>query len=217
MKQLLGIFCIGSMLAIFSSMTQAAVVQSAKDALSNDIFVSGRNRTNKSVKAKHNRSNIKVKKANEENSSSQIKKETPKKDTPQKTDLPSQKESSDVQDKPQNPNAGYGYTKKYASKLFKTYSGHITIEQKNIPSRLGVTKGSTIQFNLLETPDTIWHIEIDKKIGKISSNKADGGQRILVIQAIDTGTTPLFLDNISIKDNKYRVIFSKKMSLVVDE
>ena len=212
-------FFITGILAVFSYFSaQAAVVQSAKDALSNDIFVFGPSRTHQSTKVKRNRTNTKAKKAEPRSvSSSQDENEQKTKDTPQPQETPSQEEEDDVQETLKNPNAGYGYTKKYASKLFKTYSGYITIEQKNIPSRIGVTKGSTIQFNLKETPDAIWYVELDEKIGKIISNKVNGNQRILIIQAINAGNTRLFLDNISIKDKKYKVIFSKKMSLLVDE
>ena len=80
-----------------------------------------------------------------------------------------------------------------------------------------MTKGSTIQLNLEETPDTIWSIDLDEKIGKITVNRVTGQKRIVIIQAVSSGNTRLFLDNISIKDKKYRVIFSKKMTLLVDD
>ena len=218
MKHFFVTFFIAGILVVSSYVSaQAVVVQSAKDALTNDIFVYGPKISRQSSKAKHNRTNTKAKKAEQKNVSSSQNKATQKtKDTSQQK-TPSQEESPEVQETPKNPNAGYGYTKKYASKLFKTFSGYITIEQKNIPSRIGVTKGSTLQINLKETPDAIWNVELDEKIGKITSNKVNGNQRILIIQAINSGNTRLFLDNISIKDKKYKVIFSKKMSLLVDE
>lgn len=121
------------------------------------------------------------------------------------------------QEKKQNDNTGYGYAKKYAAKLFKTYSGYITIEQENIPSKITVTKESTIQINLQENSDSFWIIELDKKIGKIVKNKVNGNKRTLIIQAIAKGNTRLILDNISTKNNKYKVIFSKRMNLSVVE
>ena len=209
-----------------SQMVEAAVVQSAQDAFSNDIFVSDSNKVIKARKKKISR--IKKDKENSQTKESNIKSDkktlsSDKKDESdeKETSSTSQKnEKAQTQSKTQqmsNPNAGYGYTQKYASKLFQTFSGYITIEQKNIPNRLGVTKGSFIQFNLEEIPESIWSIEIDENIGKILKNEVVENQRVVVIQIIASGNTRLFLDNISVKDNKYRTIYSKKMSLLVDE
>ena len=141
----------------------AAVVQSAKDALSYDIFVPGPQssvKAKKTSKARHKSSEKKATKNYNQNLN-----------TSSSGDNSSYEYSSDDKENietrteqifPQNPDAGYGYTKKYASKLFKTYSGYITIEQKNIPNRLSVTQGSTIQINLLEKPDTIWYVELNE-------------------------------------------------------
>lgn len=196
----------------------AAVVQSAKDALSYDIFVPGPQssvKAKKTSKARHKSSEKKATKNYNQNLN-----------TSSSGDNSSYEYSSDDKENietrteqifPQNPDAGYGYTKKYASKLFKTYSGYITIEQKNIPNRLSVTQGSTIQINLLEKPDTIWYVELNEDVGRIMLNKVEGNKRTLVIRTINEGKTRLFLDNISIKNNKYKVIFSKKMSLLVEK
>ena len=213
-KQLFLSYFAGCLLGTFIVFdVNAAVLQSAKDALTNDIFVSGPKHSAKAKNSSKVRHNVNVNKSNTISSTKTEENNSPKNED----DTVSSSEEKIEENKPQNPHAGYGYTKKYASKLFKSYSGYITIEQKNIPSRIGVTKGSTIQINLQETPDTIWNIELDEKIGKITLNKVNGNQRTLVIQAVNSGSTRLFLDNISIKDNNYRVIFSKKMSLMVDE
>ena len=202
---------------LFTAPVSAAVLQSAGNALSNDIFVSHRTssaKANKSSSVKHNNSSATKKTSDTNTSSVQKQENSSQKETSSKTSTVKKKKKYRTK---QNPDAGYGYSKKYAKKLFKTFSGHITIEQENIPQRLGVTKGSTIQLNLEETPDTIWSIDLDEKIGKITVNRVTGQKRIVIIQAVASGNTRLFLDNISIKDKKYRVIFSKKMTLLVDD
>lgn len=194
-----------------ANFTYAAVLQSANSALSNDIFVLNKKssaKAKKSIKVQHKTETPAA--ASEEKPSLSKTKEK------EKTDSSSEKTPShDTQNT--NPDAGYGYTKKYASKLFKTFSGHITIEQENIPKRLSVTKGSTIQFNLTETPNAFWNVDLDEKIGKILINQVNGNQRFLVIQAVAPGNTRLFLDHISTQKNKFKVIFNRNMSLLVDE
>ncbi len=230
MKQIVALIII-SVLFIVSD-GNAAVVQSSGD-MRPDTFVSGAKYSSKSQR----KSSTAKKKDKQEKSISAKKADAEKDDEDEKSPErlseqknPSQSSTKDAEEdddednkktslksKKQNSNAGYGYAKKYANKLFKTYSGHITIEQENIPSRLGVTVGSTIQFNLKETPDAIWSVELDEEIGKILLNKAHNNQRTLVIETIAEGNMRIFLDNISIKDSKYRVLFKKKMSLLVDE
>ena len=204
---------------LFTAPVSAAVLQSAGNALSNDIFVSHRTssaKANKSSSVKHNNSSV-TKKTSDTNTSSAQQQETSSQEQEKSSSKTTTVKKKKKYRTKQNPYAGYGYSKKYAKKLFKTFSGHITIEQENIPQRLGVTKGSTIQLNLEETPDTIWSIDLDEKIGKITVNRVTGQKRIVIIQAVASGNTRLFLDNISIKDKKYRVIFSKKMTLLVDD
>lgn len=231
MKQIVALIII-SVLFIVSD-GNAAVVQSSGD-MRPDTFVSGSRSSVKTqrkssiVRKKDKKENsISAKKSDDENDGDDEKaperlseqknsSQSATEDTEDDEDEDEDKKTS-LKSKKQNPNAGYGYAKKYANKLFKNYSGHITIEQENIPSRLGVTVGSTIQFNLQETPDAIWSVELDEEIGKILLNKAHNNQRTLVIEAVAEGNTRIFLDNISIKDNKYRVLFKKKMSLLVDE
>lgn len=108
------------------------------------------------------------------------------------------------------------YTKSYASKLFQTYSGHITIEQKNIPKKIAVTKGSTIQLNLENKPGTIWYIVNDDKVAKIKSNKENGSVRNVVLEATGKGSTKLIFDNILTENNNYKVLTTKRMRLIVD-
>lgn len=108
------------------------------------------------------------------------------------------------------------YAKSYASKLFQTYSGHITIEQKNIPSKIAVTKGSTIQFNLENKPGTIWYIVNDDKIAKIKSNTENGAVRKVVVEAVGKGSARLIFDNILTQDGNYKVLTTKRMRLIVD-
>lgn len=115
-----------------------------------------------------------------------------------------------------NPEAGPAYAKHYASKLFQTYSGHITIEQQNIPRKIAITKGSTVQLNLTENKEAIWHIEINDKVAKIKSNAVQGDKRIVILEGIGKGNAKLLLDNISIKPNDYKVLVRKRMLLIVD-
>ena len=115
-----------------------------------------------------------------------------------------------------NPEAGPAYAKHYASKLFQTYSGHITIEQQNIPRKIAITKGSTVQLNLTENKEAIWHIEINDKVAKIKSNAVQGDKRIVILEGIGKGNAKLLLDNISIKPNNYKVLVRKRMLLIVD-
>lgn len=191
-------------------MLSAAVVQSANDALSNDIMVSHPKNT-KSIQAKK-KINIKTQ-SDKKNKNNSVIDSSEKQNNVMPKQQNIQKKTSSTKD----PNAGYGYTQKYASKLFKAYSGYITIEQENIPRKLNIVKGSSIQFNLTEIPDAIWNVDVDEKIAQIVSNKVEKDKRIVVIKLISSGNCRLFLDNISIKDNKYRVIFNKKMSLLVEE
>lgn len=109
------------------------------------------------------------------------------------------------------------YTKSYASKLFQTYSGHITIEQKNIPTKIAVTKGSTVQFNLENKPGTIWYIVNDDKIAKIKSNTESGTGRKVILEATGKGSTKLIFDNILTQDGNYKVLTTKRMRLIVDD
>lgn len=108
------------------------------------------------------------------------------------------------------------YNKHYASKLFSTLSGHITIEQKNIPKRIGITQGSTIQLNLKNDPNTLWFFELDNKVAKIKSDKANGDQRTVIIETVGKGNTKMILDYLSTKTSEYKVILSKRMLIMVD-
>lgn len=108
------------------------------------------------------------------------------------------------------------YNKHYASKLFSTLSGHITIEQKNIPKRIGITQGSTIQLNLKNDPDTLWFFDLDNKIAKIKSNTTEGDHRVVIIEALEKGNTKMIVDYLSTKTSAYKVISSKRMLIMVD-
>lgn len=115
-----------------------------------------------------------------------------------------------------NPEAGANYAKHYASKLFQTYSGHITVEQQNIPRKIAVSKGSTMQFNLNEMADTIWNIELNEKVAKIKSNTVQGDKRIVILETLNNGNSKLLFDQISVKPNNYKVLTRKRMLLIVD-
>lgn len=118
---------------------------------------------------------------------------------------------------PKTSSSEVPYMKSYASKLFQTYSGHITIEQKNIPKKIAVTKGSTIQLNLENKPGTIWYIVNDDKIAKIKSNEENGAVRNVILEATGKGSTKLIFDNILTQDNNYKVLTTKRMRLIVDD
>lgn len=112
---------------------------------------------------------------------------------------------------------GDSYAKTYASKLFQTYSGHITIEQKNIPNKISVTRGSTIQLNLENRPDSTWYVVTDDKVARINSNATNGNMTKIVLEAVGNGTTKLILDNVLAQDDKYKVLTTKRMRLIVVE
>ena len=169
--------CASVFLPTFS--TNAVVFQSAKDALTNDIFVDGSRAKTQGHGADGNYISI--------------------------------------EGNGQNPQADYKYNKTYASKIFKSYSGHITIRQKDIPARLNVKKGSTIQFNLQETPETVWNVEIDENIGKVVVNQVQGNIRMIIIQTNNIGNCVVYLDSVSLKNKQYKVTYSKQMTLIVSK
>lgn len=111
---------------------------------------------------------------------------------------------------------GPAYNKHYASKLFQTYNGHITIEQKNIPKKIAITQGSTLQLDLVETPDAFWHMEMDENVVKIKTSSVNGNKRILILETVGRGSTRIILDNILAKANDYKVLVAKKMLIIVD-
>lgn len=106
--------------------------------------------------------------------------------------------------------------KHYAAKLFSSLSGHITIEEKNIPKKISVTKGSTIQLNLQDAPETEWFFSFDKSKAKIIKNTVSGNQRIVIFETIDQGRTKIVMDYLSTKPSDYKVLLTKKMVLLVD-
>lgn len=193
-------------------------MQSAGTALHNDTFVrSG----SKSIKKNKKRTNVSAKQAEEEEKDDSVPFQEQGKSLHEEENSNSKKNiEKDDNDEDaevlQNDVSVPNYSKAYAKKIFKSYSGYITIEQENIPRRLNVTKGSYVQFNLTEKEDAIWHFDLNEDIGKIILNKVENGKRTLVIMAIAPGNTRLFLDNISVKDNNFRSLFSKDMLLMVD-
>lgn len=153
----------------------------------------------------YTKSNVAAKKREIENELKRLDALGPKKAT-------STAETSDTA----NPEAGANYAKHYASKLFQTYSGHITVEQQNIPRKIAVSKGSTMQFNLNEMADTIWNIELNEKVAKIKSNTVQGDKRIVILETLNNGNSKLLFDQISVKPNNYKVLTRKRMLLIVD-
>lgn len=164
----------------------AVVVQSASEALRSDIFVKG---------AKSN---------------SDTNRETREAEKAKQKTKDSKAAQTTSHSEPASP-----YTK-HASKLFQTYSGHITIEQNNIPRRIAISKGSTLQLNLNEQKDTIWNIEMNNKIARIKSDTVNGDKKILILEAINKGKTKLLIDNILTQKNNYKVLVKKRMLLIVD-
>lgn len=164
----------------------AVVVQSASDALRSDIFVKGTQSNSATARKKRETESAKHK----------------------------TKESDATQTSKNNESVS-PYTK-HASKLFQTYSGHITIEQNNIPRRIAISKGSTLQLNLNEQKDAIWNIETNNKIVRIKSNTVNGDKRILILEAVNKGKTKLLIDNILTQKNNYKVLVKKRMLLIVD-
>lgn len=214
-------------LFVFVSMPASAVVmQSSSSALRNDMFVKGssKKKTNKKTNIKKNRKedkkkqvNIKAEKKNDSSLAVIPLRETQQEEVdnnPQKTI------EKEIKDTPKESRSNYQsqipYTKTYAAKLFKTLSGHITIEQKNIPKKIAVTQGSTLQLDLEEKPEAIWYVDIDESIAKISSNTVNGNTRSIVLETIGKGIFRLSLDNISVKNSDYKVLSTKKMRLIVD-
>ena len=87
---------------------------------------------------------------------------------------------------------------------------------KNIPKKIAVTQGSTLQLDLEEKPEAIWYVDIDESIAKVSSNTVNGNTRSIVLETIGKGRFRLSLDNISVKNSDYKVLSTKKMRLIVD-
>lgn len=105
--------------------------------------------------------------------------------------------------------------KHYASRLFSTLSGHITIEQNDIPRKIAVTAGSEIQLNLENEADKKWFFNLDDKIAKIKSEKVENGRKIVVIKTIGKGRTRMILDYLSTANANYKLLTSKRMLIMV--
>lgn len=108
------------------------------------------------------------------------------------------------------------YNKKYASKFFKTISGHITIEQKNLPRKISVSKGSVIELHLKGSEDTFWFLSTNEKSVKVEKNKFENGQTVVVLSAAGKGASRIIMDYISKKSSNYKVLATKKFIVLVD-
>lgn len=231
--------------ALYPSISGALVAQNASSALRGDIFVKDSSLDRAAIKKRQQeqekRRQEKQKQREKALKEAQKRQELQQKlntlkenertkqsdDTTTSQDLERQKIDIENQLRQLGSSAGntaatsstkdVSYAKSYASKLFQTYSGHITIEQKNIPTKIAVTKGSTVQFNLENKPGTIWYIVNDDKIAKIKSNTESGTGRKVILEATGKGSTKLIFDNILTQDGNYKVLTTKRMRLIVDD
>lgn len=105
--------------------------------------------------------------------------------------------------------------KHYTSRLFSTFSGYITIEQDNLPSKIAVSQGSEIQLNLREEAGHEWFADTDETVVEIKSNKTVNNQHIIVLKAVGKGKARLLLDYLSTVKPEYKLILSKRMLIMV--
>ena len=200
-----------------TSPAQAVVAQSANDALSSDIFVGGKKDTSNAKAIADSNKKNRAEEARRKADAARRKAEREKREAAQKASggtvflpgsqsvntqnisLPAASGKNSVSDADDTPTVDIN--KHYASKLFSSLSGHITIEQKNIPRKISVTQGSTVQLNLENDPDTLW---------------TSGNVRTVVFETVGRGKTRIIMDYISTKTSAYKVIFTKRMLLMVD-
>lgn len=215
-----------------TSPAQAVVAQSANDALSSDIFVGGKKDTSNAKAIADSNKKNRAEEARRKADAERRKAEREKREAAQKASggavflpgsqsvntqnvsLPTASGKNSVSDADDTP--AVDINKHYASKLFSSLSGHITIEQKNIPRKISVTQGSTVQLNLENDPDTLWYFSFDKDVAKIKSDKTSGNVRTVVFETVGRGKTRIIMDYISTKTSAYKVIFTKRMLLMVD-
>lgn len=109
------------------------------------------------------------------------------------------------------------YNKKFASRFFKTISGYITIEQKNLPRKIAISNGSTIELQLDGDADTFWYTTVNDEVLKVEKNKLVNGHTIVILKAIGKGASRVILDHISSQTSSYKVLTTKKFIVIVDE
>lgn len=239
----LSVLLFGMIVSLYATPAQAVVSQSASSAMRNDIFVKDdegdaqhkklmrekekrqkemekeqKKRQREAESAAKEKQKAALEKATQTDKSNadKIKKQAeikskepekiPEKQTPKASDI----KLDTIKD------SGPDYAKSYASKMFKTLSGYITIEQANLPRRISVTKGSTLQLNLKNEPDTFWNVEVDPKLLKIRTNQAQDGQWVVVIETLANGSSSVIMDYISTQTSNYKVLSTKKFNIWVN-
>lgn len=115
----------------------------------------------------------------------------------------------------QNPNAGYGYAKSYARQLFPVFEGNVTFEEKNIPNKIFVKKGTLIQFLLADSENGFWIVSVNKHIlQNISQNK--NYQDNIQIKALKKGNSQIVLEFLTHQDGKYKVTKKLRTNVFVE-
>lgn len=178
--------------AFLSNTSQAQVVQSAKSALSVDMF--GDAPTVKSDKSQ------KKKKSHSQQQNKNTKPEKVLYSAPVVVD----------------PNAGYGYTQKYADKFFPTYEGAVAFNEQNIPSKIMVKKGTVITLNLSDTENGFWISSFNKQVLQDMSSKDYSPKNNIQIKAIKKGASSLKMEFIEKQGNKHKVTKKIKLNVYVE-
>lgn len=238
MKHLCVSGCVVCMLGLFSLLplpAQAVVAMSASSAMRGDNFVGNSGGAsgswdNSSASAKREERERAAAEARarrqeiheqilQQSQNSSLKKlivvSSPAKEEEQKTDVVPVIDTPAIKT-PVHDLSASEYNKKYASRFFKTVSGHITIEQKNIPRKISVSQGSTIELRLKGSEDTFWFLSVNEKVIKVEKNKYENGEVVVILSTIGKGASRIIMDYISKKTSEYKVLGTKKFIVLVD-
>lgn len=200
--------------AFLSNTSQAQVVQSAKSALSVDLFADKPSAKKKKPKMRIEEPKTREEKTNKNQERQEKQKEANKNKNKNKNTKPEKLlYSAPVVE---NPNAGYGYTQKYADKLFPTYDGSVTFNEQNIPNKLIVKKDTVITLNLSDTENGFWISSFNKQVLQDISSKNYPPKNNIQIKAIRKGGSSLKMEFIEKQGDKHKVTKNIRLNVYVE-
>ena len=208
---------------LFASPAEALVAQSASSALRNDVFVdtssssSGRSSYSSSSKQADRKKQIeeakKKRKAAHEKFLNQKSNDKGNVSATTKTESVATSASSTSSD----THNATEYQKKLASRFQKAISGYITIEQKNLPKRIVISRDAVVQLELDAQADAFWYVQLNEDALSVQKNEVEDGKTVVVLNPVGKGASKVILDFISQSGTEHKVLATKKFNIVVSE
>lgn len=110
--------------------------------------------------------------------------------------------------------ATVNYNIEMAKAWFPPVQEDAIIEVDSFPKRILVTEGRNLLIKLVEEENQIWSCDHEDELRLISRTN-ENGELLLVFNAVESGTTMLYLDLIDRTGGVYKVIESRKIYVIV--